>query len=103
MKLERTRQLLADIEPLDKKERLEFLIGQAPKRTLPLLLRYRYLALAAALNVPGNYIIGGGGGIALFAGVSRLFSVTGFFVTIILAVSPVPIAVIIFGVGILSE
>ena len=103
MRLKRTRQLLEDIEPLDKKQRLDLLIGRAPKRMLPLLLRYRYLALAAALNIPGNYLIGGGGGIALFAGVSRIFSVPGFFVTIILAVSPVPIAVMIFGTGILSN
>ena len=102
LKLERTRRLLEDIEPLDKKQRLNLLVNRAPKRILPLLLRYRYLALAAALNIPGNYIFGGGGGIALFAGVSRLFSVTGFFVTIILAVSPVPIAVMIFGASILS-
>ena len=32
---------------------------------------------------PDFIIIGGGGGIALFVGVSRLFSVTGFFITII--------------------
>jgi len=103
LKFDRIRQLLEDIEPLDKKERLALLIGRAPKRMLPLLLRYRYFALAAALNIPGNYVIGGGGGIALFAGASRLFSVPGFLVTIILAVSPVPIAVMIFGVGILSD
>jgi len=71
-------KLREEIEPLEKKERLNLLIDRAPKRLLPLLLRHRYLALAAALNIPGNYIIGGGGGIALFAGVSRLFSVTGF-------------------------
>ncbi len=103
LKLDRTCQLLEEIEPLDKKERLNLLIGRAPKRLLPLLLRYRYLALAAALNIPGNYLIGGGGGIALFAGVSRLFSVTGFFITIILAVAPVPFAVMIFGADILSD
>ena len=103
LNLKRTRQLLEDIEPLDKKERLDLMISRAPKRFLPLLLRYRYFALAVALNIPGNYVIGGGGGIALFAGVSRLFSVTGFIVTIILAVSPVPLAVMIFGIGILSD
>ncbi len=103
LRIERTRQLLENIEPLDKKERLDFLIGRSPKRMVPFLLRYRYFALAAALNIPGNYVIGGGGGIALFAGASRLFSVPGFFVTIILAVSPVPIAVMIFGVGFLSD
>jgi len=103
LKLDRSRRLLEQIEPLDEKERLDFLIGRVPKRMLPLLIRCRYLALAAALNIPGNYVIGGGGGIALIAGASRLFSVVGFFVTIILAVAPVPIMVMIFGAGILSE
>ena len=35
--------------------------------------------------------------IALTAGVSRLFSPVGFLLTIALAVSPVPLAVLIFG------
>lgn len=102
LKLERTRSLLEDIEPTDRNERLNLMIARAPKRLLPMLLRYRYLGLAVALNIPGNYVIGGGGGIALLAGVSRLFSVTGFFITIALAVAPVPIAVMIFGTEILS-
>jgi hypothetical protein len=89
--------LLKEIEPLNKKQRLSYLTSKAPKRLLPLLLRYRYLALAAALNIPGNYLIGGGGGIALFAGVSRLYSVPGFLITIALAVAPVPMAVLLFG------
>ena len=62
-----------------------------------------YLALAVALNIPGNYLIGGGGGIALFAGVSRLFSVPGFVITIMLAVAPVPLAVMIFGIEFLPQ
>ncbi|NNC99346.1 MAG: hypothetical protein HKN85_04110 [Gammaproteobacteria bacterium] len=103
LKLERTRRLLEEIEPLDKSDRLSLLISRAPKRLLPTLLRYRYLALAAALNLPGNFVVGGGGGIALFAGVSRLFSVTGFLITIILAVAPVPIAVMIFGAKFLAN
>lgn len=101
-KLTRTGLMLREIQPLDRKQRLELLLDRAPKRILPWLLRYRYLALAVALNIPGNYLIGGGGGIALFAGVSRIFGVTGFLVTIALAVAPVPLAVLIFGGGILS-
>lgn len=97
IKLDRTSKLLKEIEPLNKKQRLSYLTSKAPKRLLPLLLRYRYLALAAALNIPGNYLIGGGGGIALFAGVSRLYSVPGFLITIALAVAPVPMAVLLFG------
>lgn len=101
--LGRTSRLLAEIEPLGKKERIAFLVGKAPKRILPFLLRHRYLALAAALNIPGNYLVGGGGGIALFAGVSRLFSIPGFFITIFLAVAPVPLAVLIFGTAFLAD
>ena len=97
IKLKRTSNLLKAIEPLDQKERLAYLTKNAPKRFLPLLLRYRYLALAVALNIPGNYLIGGGGGIALFAGVSRLYSVPGYLITIALSVAPVPIAVLLFG------
>lgn len=102
IKLERTSNLLKAIEPLDKKQRLSYLTQKAPKRFLPLLLRYRYLALAVALNIPGNYLIGGGGGIALFAGVSRLYSIPGYLITIALSVAPVPLAVLLFGTEFIS-
>ena len=103
LKLARTAQLLDDLQLLDSRERLNLLIGRSPRRLLPLLLRHRYLALATAINTPGNYLIGGGGGIALFAGVSRIFSVSGFLITLVFAVAPVPIAVVLFGVGILPD
>ena len=102
LKLERTSQLLSQIEPLNQSQRLALLLDKAPKRFLPVLIRYRYLALAVALNIPGNYMIGGGGGISLLAGVSRLYSVSGFLLTIVLAVAPVPFAVMLFGVGLLD-
>lgn len=102
-RLERTARLLAEIEPLDREQRLAVLIERAPRRFLPLLLRYRYLALALALNIPGNYLIGGGGGIALVAGISRLYSIPGFLLTIALAVAPVPLAVLAFGIGFLPR
>ena len=102
IRMDRTSNLLKAIEPLSKKQRLSYLTEKAPKRFLPLLLRYRYLALAVALNIPGNYLIGGGGGIALFAGVSRLYSVPGYLITIVLSVAPVPLAVLLFGTEFLS-
>ena len=97
IKFARVSSLLKQIEPLSQQERLSLLASKAPKRLLPLLLRFRYLALAAALNIPGNYLIGGGGGIALMAGVSRLYSIPAFLFTIALAVAPVPLAVLFFG------
>ena len=102
VKLERTSRLLREIEPMSKQQRLVLLVDRAPKRFIPLLLRYRYLALAVALNIPGNYLIGGGGGIALFAGVSRLYSVSGYLLTIALSVAPVPLAVFFFGTQLLN-
>ena len=97
LKFQRLSGLLKAIEPLDHRERLAFLTDKAPNRFLPFLLHHRYLALAVALNIPGNFLIGGGGGIVLLAGVSRLFSIPGFLITIAVAVAPIPISVLIFG------
>ena len=57
------------------------------------LLKYRYLTIVVLVNMPGNYILGGGGGISLACGTSRRISWKGFLLTIILAVSPVPLLV----------
>ncbi len=53
--------------------------------------RFRYPALALLFNLPGNSIIGGGGGIALLSGMSRSFSWPQFAVTVVLATCLVPI------------
>lgn len=56
-----------------------------------LLLRYRYLLLAGLFNLPGNSIIGGGGGISILAGASRVYRVKWFFLTVMLATIPIPL------------
>ena len=55
------------------------------------LVKYRYLTIAILVNLPGNYILGGGGGISIACGASRRISWKGFLLTMVLAVSPVPI------------
>ena len=90
-------QLLKKFELLEMEERLRFIVSESPNRLVPYFLRHRYLALAILVNIPGNIIIGGGGGIALMAGISRVYSLTGFLATLAIGVSPVPIAVLIFG------
>jgi len=95
--LQRASQFLADLEGLDSRQRLSLMLNQSPKRILPFLLKYRYLALVLAINMPGNVVIGGGGGIAMMAGLSRLFSPGLYFLTIAIAVSPIPLALLIFG------
>lgn len=103
LRLVRAARLLSQIEPMNRNDRLRFLISNAPSRIIPLLLRYRYVALAIAINTPGNIVLGGGGGLALMAGVSRLFSVPAFLMTIAVATAPVPLAVLLLGSQILPQ
>lgn len=95
LRLTRTRDLLRRLEPLDSSQRLEFLLQSASTRVTPFLLRHRFIALAVALNMPGNALIGGGGGIGLVAGFSRLFTLPKFALTVALAVSPVPLIILL--------
>lgn len=101
LRFQKSSALLKAIEPLAPKERLGFLLSKAPNRIMPFLLRHRYVALVVAINTPGNFLIGGGGGISLVAGFSRLFSVPGFLVAIAIAVSPLPLAITLFGEAVL--
>ena len=95
--LKRAARLVREMQPLDQSERLDFLIRKAPTRFIPFLLSHRYLTLAVLINTPGNTLIGGGGGIALAAGMSGLFSLAGYMITIALAVSPLPLLVLATG------
>lgn len=82
---------------LDTASRLRLLVSRAPIRIVPFLLRHRYLLLALALNLPGNSLIGGGGGIALAAGLSGLYRPAAYLLTIGLAVAPVPLLFLLGG------
>ena len=100
LRMRRAAALVARAAPLSGEARLALLLDGQPKRALGLGLRYRYVALALAVNTPGNSIIGGGGGIMMMAGLSGIFSPLATFLTIALAVSPVPLAVIFLGLRI---
>jgi len=63
----------------------------APTGLGPIMLRHRYLLLMLALNLTGNSLVGGGGGIVFIAGLSGLFSYHGYLLAILIAVSPVPV------------
>ena len=95
--LHRASNYLKQFEGFDSKQRLNLMLSSSPKRFLPFLLKYRYLALMVIINMPGNIVIGGGGGIALFAGLSRLFTPPMYLLSVAIAVSPVPLLMIIYG------
>jgi hypothetical protein len=94
---DKASRLLVRVEGLDSHQRLSLILDQSPQKLIPFLLRYRYLALIVAVNLPGNIVIGGGGGIALAAGLCRLFSPPAFVLTVAIAIAPVPLAWLMFG------
>ncbi|PHS79773.1 MAG: hypothetical protein COB59_00355 [Rhodospirillaceae bacterium] len=95
--LHRAEVLMLRLMPMNRQQRLEALISQAPKRIVPTLLKHRYIAVIVMLNAPGNAIIGGGGGIAMLAGLSGLFTFPRYFAILLLAVMPVPLAILLMG------
>ena len=89
--LERAAALLETGDPLA-------VAGAQPDLRQTLLarvLRYRCVVLGLLFNTPGNSLIGGGGGIALAVGASRLLSAPLFILTVLVAVAPVPLAVLL--------
>jgi len=87
----RARDLVTALETLDTEERLRFLLRSAPSRVVPFLLRQRYLIIGVLFNLPGNALIGGGGGIGLIAGMSRRFPFPKYLLLVCLAITPGPI------------
>lgn len=97
LRMRRAAELVLRAAPLARQERLALLLKGAPPRVVALALRHRYIALALSVNVPGNAIIGGGGGIMMLAGMSGIFAPLPTTLSIMIAVSPVPIAVMLIG------
>ncbi|WP_085901522.1 hypothetical protein [Kiloniella majae] len=60
---------------------------------IPWIAKYRYLTLALLINLPGNAIVGGGGGISFISGASKKLTFTKFFLTLSLATLPVPLLI----------
>ena len=95
LNLTRAEALLESFCATPPEKRLDFLAEKAPAQTVPALLKRRYLLLALLLNLPGNALIGGGGGIGMIAGISRLYSFPKYVLLISLAILPGPILVLL--------
>lgn len=67
--------------------------GRIGERLGSFLLRHRYLLFAVLINMPGNSVLGGGGGIALVSGFARLYRWPLFILTTALASLPIPMLV----------
>ena len=91
--LHRAARLITTIAAAPPATRLDTLFAQFDHGAIKLATRYRYPLLALLINLPGNIVIGGGGGIAMIAGLSRVFAPLPFLATVAIAVLPVPLAI----------
>ncbi len=96
--LVRAADAIAQVAPLTEAERLALLQSGLPRWLAP-VARWRYVVLAVLINLPGNIALGGGGGLLLFAGLSRVFAPVPLVLTLIVAISPVPLAIWFLGYG----
>lgn len=96
-RMRKAADLIGRAAALPPTDRLTLLLDGSPPRTVSLALRHRYIALALLVNTPGNAVIGGGGGIMMMAGMSGIFAPVQTFIAIAIAVSPVPIAIMVLG------
>jgi hypothetical protein len=82
----------ANLDPAERRARIETAL---PKSLRPWLLRFPVLLLMVLFNLPGNTLAGGGGGTAMALGASRLISWPAYVIGVAIAVSPVPVAVLL--------
>ncbi len=78
-------------------ERLSTLTERLPIWLAKPLVDWRYVTIGILINLPGNIAIGGGGGILMMAGITRLFRAWQIALTLIIAVLPVPLFVWLTG------
>lgn len=97
LRLERAKRLVEELERTPPEQRFEALTARSPRRWISPLLRHRYLALATILNLPGNTVIGGAGGIGMIAGLSRAYTFPRFLVLMAVSTLPVPLFLILTG------
>jgi hypothetical protein len=89
--LQRAALLLHTIEAVPPAERAAWLARRAPGRWSAALARHLGLAVAVLLNLPGNAVIGGAGGIGMIAGMSRAIPLARYALLVAAATTPVPV------------
>jgi len=93
----RAAEVLGETMALPRAERLEYITRDLKSPILLTLTRYRYVGLALMINLPGNVVFGGGGGLAMAAGLCGVFAPLPFLLAVMVAVLPVPLAVLMMG------
>ena len=93
----RAAALVNETMKLPRDERLAHITRDVTHPAVLTLTRYRYVGFALMINLPGNAVFGGGGGLSLAAGLSGIFAPIPFVLAVMIAVLPMPLAVLMFG------
>lgn len=101
LRLGRAASYIDNMHDLPAEARLDALTQRLPGKLGAAIARWRYVAIALLFNLPGNSVIGGGGGIAMAAGLTGVYRVVAMLLTIMFAVSPVPLLVMWLGPDVL--
>ncbi len=101
LRLLRLCAMIDRIKTQAPRDRLDGLTTTLPKPLARMLVDWRYLMIAALINLPGSVVIGGGGGILMVAGISRLFHPGWMLLTLALGVAPIPLGVWLWGTDLL--
>lgn len=102
LRMRRACTLIETIMITPPAERLESARARLPLWLAKLTLDYRYVTIGVLLNLPGTFAIGGGGGILMTAGLTRLFRTSAILWTLVIATLPIPLLVWLSGVDVLS-
>jgi len=95
--MEHAARLLLVIESVSPAERAAVIARRVPGRWGEALARHYGVALALLLNLPGNAVIGGAGGIGLIAGMSRAIPLARYLLLVAVATTPVPLFLLLRG------
>ena len=93
LRMHRASAALERMERLSPRKRLALMRARLPGWIGNHVIRHRYLVLALLVNLPGNALLGGGGGILMLSGFSRVFTLPAVLLTLALAVAPIPLLV----------
>lgn len=97
LRLRRAADMIARYSELSLPDRQAKLQESLPNWLALAAVRYRYLTLALLINLPGNAFLGGGGGLMLASGLSRLFQPGKTILTLAIAILPFPVGFWLFG------
>lgn len=95
LRLKSTAALVDELANAAPQDRAGVVSSKLDNRFGSAVLTNRYVALALLLNLPGNSVLGGGGGLAFVAGVSGLYRFWAYLISVLVAVAPFPLMFLI--------